>query len=81
MPYTATREVTGQLFEEPQKYAGYGVHDPLGRKVGRVQKLFVNDEGEPEYVRVRLGLLGLRQVLIPVESALADEERKRLTLQ
>jgi len=81
MPYTSTREAMDQLFEEPQKYAGYGVHDPLGQKIGSVRKLFVNDDGEPEYVRVGLGLLGLRSVLIPVESALADDERKRLTLQ
>ncbi|MBA3424268.1 MAG: hypothetical protein H0U04_06910 [Rubrobacter sp.] len=81
MPYTSTREATGQLFEEPEKYAGYGVHDPLGQKVGSVQKLFVNDDGEPEYVRIRLGLFGWRSVLIPVENALADEERRRLTLQ
>lgn len=81
MPYTSTREATGQLFEEPEKYAGYGVHDPMGQKVGRLEKLFVNDEGEPEYVRVGIGLFARRSVLIPVESALADEERRRLTLQ
>lgn len=81
MAYVSTREGFGQLFEEPEKYAGYGVHDPLGQKIGCVRKLFVNAEGEPEYVRVGLGLLGLRSVLIPVESALADEERRRLTLQ
>ena len=81
MTHTSTRETFGQLFEEPEKYAGYGVHDPLGQKIGRVQRLFVNADDEPEYVRVGIGLLGLKSVLIPVESALADEERKRLTLQ
>ncbi len=81
MPYTSTREATGQLFEEPEKYAGYGVHDPMGQKVGRLEKLFVNGEGEPEYVRVGIGLFAWRSVLIPVENALADEERRRLTLQ
>lgn len=81
MAHTSTRETFGQLFEEPEKYVGYGVHDPLGEKIGHVEKLFVNSEDEPEYVRVKLGFLRLRSVLIPVESALADEERKRLTLQ
>jgi hypothetical protein len=81
MTYASTRETFGQMFEEPQKYAGYGVYDPLGQKIGRIQKLFVNADGEPEYVRVGLGLLAMRSVLIPVESALADEEGKRLTLQ
>jgi len=81
MAYASTRETFGQLFEEPEKYVGYGVHDPMGQKIGRLQKLFVNAEAEPEYVRVGLGLFGLKSVLIPVESALADEERKRLTLQ
>lgn len=58
MTHASMRDTFGQLFEEPEKYVGYAVHDPLRQKIGRVQKLFVNAEDEPEYVRVRLGLLG-----------------------
>jgi hypothetical protein len=47
-----------------------------------VKELFTNAYGEPEYVRVRMGLFGLRSVLIPIGFAVAiDEERRTLTLQ
>ncbi len=35
--------------------------------------------GEPEYVRV--GLFGLKSVLIPIGFVAVDEERQTLTLQ
>ncbi len=45
-------------FASPEKYAGYVVRDPLHKRIGDVQELFVNGGGEPEYVRVQLGVLG-----------------------
>ncbi len=68
-------------FEEPEEYAGYELCDPLGQKVGSVEKLFVNSRGEPEYIRVRMGLLGLRSVLLPVENVAVDEKRRVLLLK
>jgi hypothetical protein len=32
--------------------AGYAVYDPLGQKIGSTEKVFVNWNQEPEYVRV-----------------------------
>ena len=46
-----------------------------------MRKLFVNAYGEPEYVRVKTGLFGLKDNLIPVTSIAEDEERRILTLQ
>lgn len=43
--------------------------------------MFVNGKHEPEYVRVKIGLFGLTSVLIPVEFAVIDEERRTLTLK
>ena len=71
----------GDRFEKPEGYAGYRLYDPLGQKVGGVEDLFVNPRGEPEYIRVRIGLLGLRSVLLPVESVAVDEERRVLFLK
>jgi hypothetical protein len=68
-------------FEEPEEYSGYELCDPLGQKVGSVEKLFVNLRGEPEYIRVKVGLLGLRSVLLPVESVAVDEKRRVLILE
>ena len=43
----------------PKRGAGYAVYDPLGQKIGRAEEVFVNREGEPGYVRVRVGIFGL----------------------
>lgn len=67
-------------FEEPQKYVGYRVCDPEGRKLGSVKELFTNTYDEPEYISVRTGFFKLRSILIPVGFVAADEKRKTLTL-
>ncbi|HSK83573.1 MAG TPA: hypothetical protein VK902_09270 [Rubrobacter sp.] len=61
--------------------AGYAVCDHLGQKIGRAEEVFVNGDEEPEYVRVRIGLLGKRSVLIPVQFAELDDERQILVLK
>jgi hypothetical protein len=71
----------GNRLEAPEEYAGYEVLDPLGHRLGSVEKLFVNDDQEPEYIRVKMGLFGLKTVLIPVTFATIDKERRILVLQ
>lgn len=61
--------------------AGYAVYDPLGQKIGSAEKMFVNRNQEPKYVRVRIGLFGRRSVLIPVQFAELDDERRVLVLK
>lgn len=42
-----------------------GVRPPRPvRKIGRVEELFLGGEGEPEYVRVRIGPFGLKSAFI-----------------
>ncbi len=60
---------------------GYAVLDPEGRRIGVVGELFSNDSGEPEYVRVRLGLFGLKSAMIPVQLVALDGDRRTMTLQ
>ncbi|MCA1716123.1 MAG: hypothetical protein LC781_04425 [Actinobacteria bacterium] len=67
--------------EAPERYVGYVVCDPLGRKIGSVEKIFVNENHQPEYVRVKMGLFGLKSVLIPTKSVAIDEERRNLMLK
>jgi hypothetical protein len=62
-------------------YAGYTVCDPRGQKIGRAERLFLNGDGEPEYIRVKMGLFGFKTVLVPVQVVAADEERRALVLQ
>ena len=61
--------------------AGYAVYDPVGQKIGRAQEVFVNWDGEPMYIRVRIGFLFTSTVLIPVQFVETDEERKTLVLK
>ncbi|QIN83934.1 hypothetical protein GBA63_15740 [Rubrobacter tropicus] len=59
----------------------YGLLDPLGQEVGRVDRVFGNGNGDPQYVRVRVGIFGQRLVLIPVLEVAVDHERRSLTLR
>ena len=74
------RGPTSQI-EAPEKCVGYVVCDPLGQKIGSVEKLFVNENRQPEYVRVKIGLFGLKSVLIPTKSVVIDKERRNLMLK
>lgn len=67
-------------FAAPEEYIGFEVLDARYRKMGRVGELLVNAAGEPEYVRVRVGWLGLRSVLVPVRAIWVDRRRRILML-
>jgi hypothetical protein len=67
--------------EAPEEAVGYRVCDPLGQKIGAAEEIFVNEDMEPQYVRVKVGLFGTKSVLIPVVSVSVDEERRAITLQ
>ena len=79
-PYTTAsyKEAGTRAIEE---CAGYMVCDPRRQKIGRAESIFLNDSGEPEYIRVKIGPFGLKKVLIPVQSVAVDKERRALVLQ
>lgn len=82
MAYTTIKG--GELrerFEAPERYAGYSVRDPQGRKIGNLEALLVDEYQGPEYVRVRIGFLEFRTVLLPAHTVAVDEERRVLVLQ
>jgi PRC-barrel domain len=81
-PYTeASRKESGGPIWALEEYEGYTVCDPRGEKIGRAERLFLNGSGEPEYIRVKLGLFGFKAILIPVQTVTAHEERRTLVLQ
>jgi len=41
----------------------------------------VNWDGEPGYIRIRLGPFGMKSVLIPVQFVETDDENKALVLK
>ena len=78
---TTNRERSRSRHREPKDHAGYAVCDPEGRRIGTARQVFANGRGEPEYVRVRIGFLGLRSALIPVGFVRIDEQQRHFTLQ
>ena len=86
MSQTAIRAATRgawpvERFEAPTQCAGYWVRDPRGRKIGKLKRLFLNERGGPEYAEVKVGLFGLKTVLIPLQTVTADAQRRFLVLQ
>ena len=55
--------------------------DPLGQTLGRVERIFCNRTGEPQYVRVRAGLFGKTLVLITVMDGAIDHGHRAITLR
>jgi hypothetical protein len=78
---TATHGERRERSLEPQEWAGYEVHDPLGQKVGRAERIFVNANDDPEYIRVTTGFFPPKSILIPVKLAAADAERRVIELR
>src|SRR5215210_6256333 len=58
------------------EYAGYTVYDMNYEKIGKVDDLFVDENDRPEYVGVKMGLLGHRSTLIPWEIVRVNEKRQ-----
>jgi hypothetical protein len=61
--------------------SGYSVYDPVGQKIGIVESVFANPDGEPVYIRVRIGFFGTKTVLIPVQFVETDKVRKTLIIK
>ena len=53
----------------------------MGQKIGSAEKVFVSWDGEPVYVRVRIGLIGMKTVLFPVQFVETDEGRKAFVIE
>ena len=71
-------ERTDRFTALEERFEGYEVYDPNGEKIGKVDDLFVDENDQPEYIGVKMGLLGMKSTLIPWEIASADEERGRI---
>jgi uncharacterized protein (TIGR02271 family) len=58
------------------RFAGYTVYDNSYDKIGKVDDLFVDEADQPEYIGVKMGFLGTRSTLIPMELARVNDERQ-----
>ena len=62
------------------RFAGYTVYDRNDQKIGKVDDLFVDGNDQPEYIGVKMGLLGTHSTLIPFEVATVDDQRQTIVL-
>ena len=53
-------------------FAGWELQDPLGRRIGRVSRVFLARAGPSAHVEVALGPFGKRTVLLPVDGFRVD---------
>jgi uncharacterized protein (TIGR02271 family) len=62
------------------RYAGYTVYDNAGSKIGKVDDLFLDESDQPEYIGVKMGFLGTKSTLIPMDAATVDESAGTITV-
>jgi uncharacterized protein (TIGR02271 family) len=60
---------------------GYQAYDVHYENTGKVDDLFVDDDGQPRYVGVKTGLLGTRTTLIPIELVRVNDKRKLVEIE
>lgn len=67
-----------RLRELEDKYEGYKVYDNRGEKIGKVDDLFIDENDREEYIGVKLGLLGMKSTLIPMDIVRVNESDKAI---
>ncbi|GAA0511947.1 hypothetical protein GCM10011581_02200 [Saccharopolyspora subtropica] len=62
--------------ERAQDLIGTPVFDRNGDRIGRVGNVYVDDTTlQPEWITVRIGLLGIRETFVPLNGATTGENR------
>jgi uncharacterized protein (TIGR02271 family) len=56
-------------------YSEYTVYDMHYEKIGKIDDLFVDENDNPEYLGVKMGFLGTRSTLIPVDIVRVNDRR------
>jgi uncharacterized protein (TIGR02271 family) len=74
-----TEETTGLTYEE--RYADYEVYDQLGKKFGKVDALFLDEDDELEYVGVKTSPVDIQSSLIPAEVVTVDDQQRRMVVE
>lgn len=65
-----------RLRELEQKYDGFKVYDSSGDKIGKVDDLFIDESDREEYIGVKMGFLGTKSTLIPMDIVRVNEAGK-----
>jgi stress response protein YsnF/sporulation protein YlmC with PRC-barrel domain len=67
-----------RLRELEEKYEDYKVYDNQGEKIGKVDDLFVDETDREEYIGVKMGFLGLKSTLIPMDIVRVNEGERTI---
>ena len=67
-----------RLRELEEKYEGYTVYDNQGSRIGKVDDLFIDEADREEYIGVKMGFLGRKSTLIPMDIVRVNEADKAL---
>jgi sporulation protein YlmC with PRC-barrel domain len=67
-----------RLRELEEKYEDYKVYDNQGEKIGKVDDLFVDETDREEYIGVKMGFLGLKSTLIPMDIVRVNESERTI---
>jgi hypothetical protein len=67
-----------RLRELEDKYEGYSVYDNRGERIGRVDDLFIDEDDREEYIGVKMGFLGRKSTLIPMDLVRVNEAEKAM---
>jgi PRC-barrel domain len=67
-----------RLRELEDKYEGYSVYDNRGDKIGKVDDLFIDEADREEYIGVKMGFLGRKSTLIPMDIVRVNEADRAL---
>ena len=59
-----------------EAYKDYTVYDRHYEKVGKVDDLFLDENDRPEYIGVKMGFLGTKSTLIPIELVRINDRRQ-----
>ena len=67
-----------RLRELEEKYEDYKVYDNQGERIGKVDDLFVDETDREEYIGVKIGFLGLKSTLIPMDIVRVNEGERTI---
>jgi hypothetical protein len=61
-------------------FSGWELRDPLGRRVGRVSRVFVDRSDRAVRVEAAMGPFGMRKIMLPVDGVGVDRGDRALFL-
>src|SRR5215210_5860472 len=76
--YLLSDQRSERLTELEDQYAGYEVYERDGERIGGVNDLFVDENDELKYIGVKIGHLATKPILIPMDAARVDKERRTI---